>query len=148
MGVDNPAGLMVYVGETMTEKPLPDTEFFSAEFTRFVKEVEPRLSYAFFAAYGAEIAADVTCESLAYAWEHWDRIRGMGNPGGYLYRVGQSKARWYHRPRAYFPSVVRRHQHLDTASQADRVRRDLRFGRGLRSRVGPGGSADCRSADF
>jgi DNA-directed RNA polymerase specialized sigma24 family protein len=28
----------------------------------------------------------------------------MANPAGYLYRVGQSKARWYHRPRVGFPS--------------------------------------------
>jgi len=75
----------------------------SPEFTRFVKEVEPRLSYAFFAAYGPEVGADVTAESLAYAWEHWDRISAMENPAGYLYRVGQSKARWYHRPRICFP---------------------------------------------
>ena len=27
----------------------------------------------------------------------------MGNPAGYLYRVGQSKARRYHRPRVLFP---------------------------------------------
>lgn len=79
----------------------------SAQFTRFVKEVEARLSYAFFAAYGPEVGADVTSDSFAYAWEHWDQIREMENPSGYLYRVGQSKARWYHRPRILFPSVVR-----------------------------------------
>ena len=74
-------------------------------FTRFVKGVEPRLSYAFAAAYGPEVGADVTSEALAWAWEHWDRVERMGNPAGYLYRVGQSKARWYHRPRVLFPSV-------------------------------------------
>ena len=79
----------------------------SPEFTRFVKEVEPRLSYAFYAAYGPEVGADVTAESLAYAWEHWPQLQGMGNPAGYLYRVGQSKARWYHRPRVCFPQPLR-----------------------------------------
>ena len=29
----------------------------------------------------------------------------MSNPSGYLYRVGQSKARWYHRPSVLFPQV-------------------------------------------
>ena len=31
----------------------------------------------------------------------------MDNPVGYLYRVGQSRAGWYHRPRAYFPPPER-----------------------------------------
>jgi len=74
-------------------------------FTRFVKGVEPRLSYAFAAAYGPEVGADVTSDALAWAWEHWDRVQRMENPSGYLYRVGQSKARWYHRPRVMFPKV-------------------------------------------
>jgi RNA polymerase sigma-70 factor (ECF subfamily) len=79
----------------------------SQEFTRFVKETEPRLSHAFYTAYGPEVGSDVTAESLAYAWQHWERIRRMDNPAGYLYRVGQSKARWYHRPVVYFPNVSR-----------------------------------------
>ena len=74
-------------------------------FTRFVRGAEPRLSYAFAAAYGPEVGAEVTSEALAWAWEHWDRVARMRNPAGYLYRVGQSKARWYHRPRVLFPSV-------------------------------------------
>ncbi|MGI9584433.1 MAG: sigma factor-like helix-turn-helix DNA-binding protein [Acidimicrobiia bacterium] len=82
-------------------------EIRSPEFTRFVKEVEPRLSYAFYAAYGPEVGADVTAEALAYAWEHWTQIQAMTNPAGYLYRVGQSKARWYHRPRLCFPELPR-----------------------------------------
>ncbi len=75
-------------------------------FTRFVKETEPRLSYAFAAAYGPEVGADVTAEALGWAWEHWGRVQEMDNPAGYLYRVGQSKARWYHRPRVLFPTVA------------------------------------------
>ena len=81
-------------------------EIRSPEFTRFVKEVEPRLSYAFYAAYGPEVGADVAADSLAYAWENWTRVRALENPAGYLYRVGQSKARWYHRPRVCFPKPV------------------------------------------
>ena len=86
---------------------MQNIETLSSEFTRFVKEAEPRLSYAFFAAYGPEVAADVTSDALAYAWEHWSEIREMENPSGYLYRVGQSKARWYHKPRTFFPSIAR-----------------------------------------
>ena len=72
----------------MGRQPVP-----SREFTRFVKEAEPRLSHAFFAAYGPEVGSEVTADSLAYAWEHWDRVEHMENPAGYLYRVGRSRGR-------------------------------------------------------
>jgi DNA-directed RNA polymerase specialized sigma24 family protein len=74
-------------------------------FTRFVKETEPRLSYALAAAYGLEIGADATADALAWAWEHWDTLKNKHNPAGYLYRVGQSKARRYYRPHVLFPSL-------------------------------------------
>jgi len=74
-------------------------------FTRFVKETEPRLSYALAAAYGFEVGAEATADALAWAWEHWDEVQRKRNPAGYLYRVGQSKARRYHRPRRLFPPM-------------------------------------------
>jgi RNA polymerase sigma factor (sigma-70 family) len=72
-------------------------------FTRFVKETEPKLSYALAAAYGPEIGSEATSEALVHAWEHWSKIRDMDNPTGYLYRVGQSKSRRFFRPRVAFP---------------------------------------------
>ncbi|MDF1596063.1 MAG: sigma factor-like helix-turn-helix DNA-binding protein [Acidimicrobiia bacterium] len=75
-------------------------------FTRFVKETEPRLSYALAAAYGPEVGADATADALTYAWENWDKVRVMNNPAGYLYRVGQSRSRIYRRPRLLFPGVA------------------------------------------
>ena len=81
----------------------PDVE---DEFTVFVKDVEPRLSYAFAAAYGVEVGREATADALAYAWEHWSEVRGMENAGGYLYRVGQSSARRYRRTGPLFPAVV------------------------------------------
>jgi RNA polymerase sigma-70 factor (ECF subfamily) len=107
MDVDIPVGEMVYLDETMSGEAVQNIEASCSEFTRFVKEVEPRLSYAFFAAYGPEVGADVASDALAYGWEHWDEVREMNNPGGYLFRVGQSKARWYHKPRVCFPAVAR-----------------------------------------
>lgn len=74
-------------------------------FTRFVKETEPRLSYALAAAYGFEVGAEATADALEWAWEHWDELQRRRNPAGYLYRVGQSKARRYHRPRRLFPPM-------------------------------------------
>ncbi|MFZ0493101.1 MAG: sigma-70 family RNA polymerase sigma factor [Acidimicrobiia bacterium] len=75
-------------------------------FVRFVKETEPKLSYALAAAYGPEIGSEATSEALVYAWEHWPKIRAMDNPAGYLYRVGQSKSRRFFRPRVAFPAPV------------------------------------------
>lgn len=72
-------------------------------FTRFVKETEPRLSHALAAVYGPEVGAEATADSLVWAWENWGKVRKMKNPAGYLYRVGQSKARYYFRPRVLFP---------------------------------------------
>jgi len=74
-------------------------------FTRFVKETEPRLSYALAAAYGLEVGAESTADALAWAWEHWESLQDKRNPAGYLYRVGQSKARRYCRPRLLFPPI-------------------------------------------
>lgn len=59
---------------------------------------------ALVARYGADIGRDVTAAALAYGWEHWSRIGAMENPAGYLYRVGQSKARRWLRPKIAFPA--------------------------------------------
>lgn len=76
----------------------------TAAFTTFVEECEPRLKRALVAMLGAEVGVEATRDALMYGWEHWDRIRTMENPVGYLYRVGRSRARRYRRPRRLFPS--------------------------------------------
>ena len=63
------------------------------EFDEFVRDAERRLSHAFAAAYGPDLGAEATAEAIAYSWEHWKRLRGMENPIGYLYRVGQTRVR-------------------------------------------------------
>ena len=75
------------------------------DFTAFVRAAEPKLSYALAAAYGGQVGKEATADALAYAWEHWEQIRGMDNPSGYLYRVGQTCARKYHRRPPLFPPV-------------------------------------------
>lgn len=62
-------------------------------FTEFVVENETRLRHALTAAFGPERGREAAAEALAYGWEHWDRIRQMENPAGYLYRVGRDRAR-------------------------------------------------------
>ena len=56
-------------------------------------EVRPRLERAFLARYGTDIAPDLTAEVIAWAWEHRAEVETVDNPGGYLFRVGQSKVR-------------------------------------------------------
>ena len=67
-----------------------------AEFEAFVRSAEPRLRRALVAAYGFEDGRDAAAEALAYAWEHWERVRDMPNAAGYLFRVAQSR-RWRRR---------------------------------------------------
>ena len=65
----------------------------TASFTEFVAETEPVLRRVLTAAWGSERGREATAEALAYGWEHWERIREMENPAGYLYRVGRDRAR-------------------------------------------------------
>src|SRR5580698_1154390 len=64
------------------------------EFQEFIEDAEPRLHRALVAKLGWEQGREATAEALAYAWQHWPKISAMANPGGYLYRVGQSRVRW------------------------------------------------------
>ena len=69
-----------------------------ATFTRFVTEVQPRLRRALTARWGAERGREATADALAWAWEHWDRVEGLDNPAGYLYRIGYRRAIRSRRP--------------------------------------------------
>lgn len=73
------------------------------EFRLFAAELRQSLLRAFVVFVPADDLCDVVAECLAYAWENWDRVRGMQNPQGYLFRVGQSKSRRYRRRRALLP---------------------------------------------
>jgi len=76
------------------------------EFAAFVDQVGGRLRHALISAYGPEVGTEATADALEYAWENWERIRAMDNPGGYLYRVGQSRSRRYRRRPAVLPTLV------------------------------------------
>jgi RNA polymerase sigma-70 factor (ECF subfamily) len=67
------------------------------DFESFVGVVWQRLGRALVAQHGVELGNDLCAEVLAFAWEHWPRVREMDNPFGYLYRVAQSAARPYRR---------------------------------------------------
>jgi DNA-directed RNA polymerase specialized sigma24 family protein len=73
-----------------------------AGFEAFVHVTEPPLRRALVAAYGYEDGREAAAEALAYAWEHWARVREMPNAAGYLFRVARTSAargrRWRRRP--------------------------------------------------
>ena len=62
-------------------------------FEAFVVEAEPKLRRALVAIHGFEEGRDAAAEALAYAWEHWERLRDVSNLPGYLFRVAQSSRR-------------------------------------------------------
>jgi RNA polymerase sigma-70 factor (ECF subfamily) len=73
-------------------------------FTVFARDVEPRLRYALAAALGQELGREAAADAMVYGWEHWDRVRGLANPAGYLYRVGRRSVR-FDRRRVVFLAV-------------------------------------------
>ena len=75
------------------------TSLLSQSYSEFVRTTEPRIRQALVARFGPDEGREATAEAIAYGWEHWDRIRAMDNPAGYLYRVGQRKGmRKWRRP--------------------------------------------------
>lgn len=80
-----------------------DHDTLSVSFTEFVREVEPRLRHALCAAFGGDLGREATAHALAYGWEHWDRIREMDNPAGYLWVAGRNHAGRERLPRPVFP---------------------------------------------
>lgn len=69
----------------------------AGDFDAFVRRDGERLRRAFVARFGVSLGNDITEDALAYAWERWASVQAMGNPVGYLFRVGQSSARRYRR---------------------------------------------------
>jgi RNA polymerase sigma factor (sigma-70 family) len=63
------------------------------KFREFVAITEPRLHRALASQLGWDQGREATAEALAYAWENWERVQGMANPAGYLFRVGKSRVR-------------------------------------------------------
>jgi len=62
-------------------------------FVEFARLAEPALRCALVAGHGAERGREAANDALVYGWRHWDRVQGMANPVGFLYRVGQHAAR-------------------------------------------------------
>lgn len=91
----------------------------SVAFTAFVAAAEPPLRRAFVAAYGPDAGRDALADVLAWAFEHFDRVRGLANPAGYLWRVGQT-ASGRQRRRARFEVPLEEGAGRATANAPDR----------------------------
>ena len=87
-----------------------------AEFTDFADQHGERLRRVLVGGYGVEVGNDVCADAMAYAWAHWEGVREMDNPVGYLYRVAQTAARrhrrWRRRP-AFPPEPARPDESAD-----------------------------------
>ncbi len=59
----------------------------------FIASSRVALERALVARYGVADGLDAAAQAVEYAYAHWSRISLMGNPSGYLFRVGQSHAR-------------------------------------------------------
>lgn len=99
----------------MAMELVDDDDAAPVAFDDFVVRVERRLRSALIAAYGPVDGRVAAVDAIAWAWEHWDRVRLMSNPVGYLFRVGQTAARanrdrpipidWTRRQVEQFPDV-------------------------------------------
>jgi RNA polymerase sigma factor (sigma-70 family) len=79
----------------------PSGELATEDFEVFARSDGERLRRALVARFGVAMGNDVTDDALAYAWERWVSVGAMANPVGYLFRVGQSRARRYRRWQRY-----------------------------------------------
>jgi DNA-directed RNA polymerase specialized sigma24 family protein len=70
-----------------------DRDELRRRFEREIRPLERTLQRAFAARYGLDLGAEVTAETIGWAWENWERVALMDNRAGYLYRVGQTAAR-------------------------------------------------------
>ncbi|NNE10683.1 MAG: sigma-70 family RNA polymerase sigma factor [Ilumatobacter sp.] len=68
-------------------------------FEAFFEDAEPKIRVALSATFGHGAGREAAVDALSYGWEHWDRVRAMENPAGYLYAVGRDRARKRHRRR-------------------------------------------------
>ncbi len=71
----------------MTKQAVEDT------FTQWALDTEPRLRQALVASFGPQVGEEAVADSLAFAWENWERIRTKANPVGYVYGFGRNQAR-------------------------------------------------------
>jgi DNA-directed RNA polymerase specialized sigma24 family protein len=63
------------------------------DFESFLKENSERLTDGLTSVFGPTVGAEAAADALSFGWEHWDRVREMTNPVGYLYAVARGRVR-------------------------------------------------------
>lgn len=96
-----------------------------AAMERFLADAAVTLRRALVARYGFDVGQDAAADALAWAVAHWDEVAAMGNPVGYLFRVGQTSAKRQHRWRR--PDVVVPHPATDHVLDVDLQRALMRL---------------------
>lgn len=91
----------------------------TGDFEDLVGLVRSRLRPVLWSKWGVELGSDLAAEVEEYAWTNRERLLGMANPLGFLYRVSQSRARRYTRwaRRIAFPEDVPELAHDDDELQ-------------------------------
>jgi RNA polymerase sigma factor (sigma-70 family) len=74
-----------------------------AGFADFVVAHERRLRQAFTTMWGPDLGREAAVDALAFGWEHWDRVRAMDNPVGYLFVVARNRVNGHRSRRREFP---------------------------------------------
>ncbi len=78
------------------------------DFEEFVARYGQRLYQALVPVGGIDAAHDAATDTLVYAWQHWDRVRELDNPEGYLYVMARRRQnRMRPRPPALLPVADR-----------------------------------------
>jgi DNA-directed RNA polymerase specialized sigma24 family protein len=75
-------------------------------FSQFVEDNESEIRHALVGYFGSDLGRDAAAQALLYGLENWERVGGMQNPAGYLFRVGQRRGGRKQSRRARFGIVA------------------------------------------
>lgn len=96
-------------GHALGKAPRPRPQPLLLDFEDWYLREHPRVVAALTVTSGdAEVAVEATDEAFVRAYERWSRVRRMGSPGGWLYRVALNVLRRRIRRRAREQALLRR----------------------------------------
>ena len=93
----------------------------------FVAVAQPTLERALVARFGLQDGMEAAADALAYCCSDWERLRTLRNPVGYLFRVGESKAKRRDRRRRHLVVLTDASSTTDTPLDVDLQRALLRL---------------------
>ena len=93
----------------------------------FIASNRVALERALVARYGLADGMDAAAHAIEYAYTHWTRVSAIGNPSGYLFRVGQSHARRWIRSSRRLTALVADQTTTDKAIDVDLQRALMRL---------------------